>query len=88
MKSRHSTFFIVLAVVVNQLLYCQKATPPVHIVKDIAYNNINDAYAQKRCKLDLYVPQNRNDFPTLVWFHGGGLREGSKEHPWVKDLCE
>ncbi len=28
--------------------------------------------------LDLYVPQGARGFPTLVWFHGGGLTEGDK----------
>lgn len=37
-----------------------------------------DAYAAERCKLDLYLPAGRKDFPTLVWFHGGGLENGGK----------
>ncbi|MCC9601184.1 alpha/beta hydrolase fold domain-containing protein [Stieleria sp. JC731] len=35
-------------------------------------------YEQERCKLDWYLPTDRKGFPTLVWFHGGGLRNGHK----------
>lgn len=37
-----------------------------------------DAYARDRCQLDLYLPAEKRDFPTLVWFHGGGLEGGDK----------
>ena len=37
------------------------------------------AYLAERCKLDLYLPAGEKDFPTLVWFHGGGLAGGSKQ---------
>jgi len=36
-------------------------------------------YERSRCLLDLHLPGNSHDFPTLVWFHGGGLQDGSKE---------
>ncbi|MGV3662516.1 MAG: alpha/beta hydrolase [Prosthecobacter sp.] len=39
------------------------------------------AYEKERCKLDLYLPTDKKDFPTLVWFHGGGLTAGSKDSP-------
>lgn len=39
------------------------------------------AYEKERCKLDLYLPQGKKDFPTLVWFHGGGLTGGTKDDP-------
>ena len=31
-----------------------------------------------RCELDIYYPENKKDFPTIVWFHGGGLKAGNK----------
>ena len=40
-----------------------------------------DAYRAQRCKLDLYYPANTRNFPTLVWFHGGGLRGGNRSVP-------
>lgn len=40
-----------------------------------------DAYIAERCVLDFYYPKNVKDFPTIVWFHGGGLTGGKKEIP-------
>lgn len=56
--------------------------------KDISYllENETDAYRQERCKLDIYYPEGIKDFPTVVWFHGGGLTGGSKHIP--KELRE
>lgn len=45
-----------------------------------------DAYRKERCKLDVYYPVGKKDFPTIVWFHGGGLEGGSKHIP--KELTE
>ncbi|MEE2639524.1 MAG: alpha/beta hydrolase [Planctomycetota bacterium] len=38
-------------------------------------------YANERCRLDLYFPTEKKDFATVVWFHGGGLKQGSKTIP-------
>jgi len=36
-------------------------------------------YRAERCKLDIYYPVgNDRKFPTLVWFHGGGMVGGEK----------
>jgi len=43
--------------------------------------NKTDAYINERCVLDIYYPKNTKNFPTIVWFHGGGLTGGSKEIP-------
>ena len=40
-----------------------------------------DDYAAERCKLDIYVPSKAKNLPTVVWFHGGGLRGGNKQLP-------
>ena len=37
-----------------------------------------DAYKSERLKLDVYIPEGKKDFATLVWFHGGGLTGGNK----------
>lgn len=52
----------------------------VSIVTDIAYKSGDGltAYEAERCKLDLYLPEGEKDFATLLWFHGGGMTEGSK----------
>ncbi|MCX7005999.1 MAG: alpha/beta hydrolase, partial [Kiritimatiellaeota bacterium] len=36
-------------------------------------------YERERCVLDVYLPQSATGFATLVWFHGGGLTQGSKD---------
>lgn len=38
----------------------------------------NLQYLEERCKLDLETPAKRTNYPTLVWFHGGGLKKGAK----------
>jgi acetyl esterase/lipase len=51
----------------------------VRVVKDIHYKpDASTEYEQQRCKLDLYLPAGAKDFPTIVWFHGGGLKGGDK----------
>jgi acetyl esterase/lipase len=40
-----------------------------------------DNYMQERCVLDFYYPTNIKDFPTVVWFHGGGLTGGERFIP-------
>jgi acetyl esterase/lipase len=46
-----------------------------------AATNKSDSYINERCVLDIYYPKNIKGFPTIVWFHGGGLTGGSKEIP-------
>ncbi len=43
--------------------------------------NKSDAYINERCVLDIYIPKNVKNFPTVIWFHGGGLTGGQKEIP-------
>lgn len=40
-----------------------------------------DKYMQEMCVIDFYYPQNVENFPTIVWFHGGGLSAGKREIP-------
>lgn len=42
----------------------------------------NDTYRRERCKLDIYYPEGKTDYPTIVWFHGGGLEGGEKGIPF------
>ena len=52
--------------------------------KDISYYEKdapaqgNMEYRNERCKLDLKTPDKFVKFPTLVYFHGGGLKKGKK----------
>lgn len=61
-----------------------KETPElVRKVDGIAYHpadkKVDDP--EKRCFVDLRLPENAKDFPTLVWFHGGGLTGGGRDFP-------
>jgi acetyl esterase/lipase len=38
-------------------------------------------YMKERCRLDVYYPTNVESFPTVVWFHGGGLTGGERFIP-------
>ncbi|HEX5002620.1 MAG TPA: alpha/beta hydrolase [Bacteroidia bacterium] len=40
-----------------------------------------DAYIASQCRLDLYFPKGAKNYPTIVWFHGGGITSGKKEIP-------
>lgn len=61
------------------------AEPPlpdgIRLLTDMAYKQ-GDAltdYEKERCKLDVYLPKEGQGFATLVWFHGGGLKNGDKD---------
>lgn len=54
------------------------------VQKDIPYRTGDDqtAYAKARCRLDLTLPPaGMKPIATLVWFYGGGLKNGSKDLP-------
>jgi acetyl esterase/lipase len=60
----------------------------IHYYSDSIQNT--DKYIKETCILDVYYPQNKKEFATVVWFHGGGLTSGSKEIPEAlknKGLC-
>ncbi len=50
--------------------------------KDLPYyTSTENEYQRERCRLDLYYPTNIKSFPTVIWFHGGGLTAGNKSIP-------
>ncbi|GJQ63327.1 MAG: lipase [Melioribacteraceae bacterium] len=54
------------------------------MLNDISYYEaakITDDYQKERCVLDIYYPANIEDFATVVWFHGGGIKMGEKFVP-------
>lgn len=65
--------------------------PEVRVVRDVSYRaeTEKDDYARQRCKLDLYLPAEKKDFPCVVWFHGGALETGSRngEKAWGSSLA-
>lgn len=56
-------------------------------ISDIPYRSEGNEYALNRCKLDLYIPVNVENFPTVVWFHGGGLTGGERFIPDELKKC-
>jgi alpha-beta hydrolase superfamily lysophospholipase len=58
------------------------------IVKNLFYKSGSalSGYEKKRCFLDLYLPADRENFPVIVWFHGGSLQHGSKDDGFTQDL--
>lgn len=81
MKKTLSTFVCLLLMVV-----CHAQTK-YQTLEDIPYHTNSDTYAQERCKLDIYYPENADGFATIVWFHGGGLSSGNKFIPEQLKEC-
>ena len=54
-----------------------------NLLENVSYYGeiLSDSYQSERCKLDLYYPKGIKNFPTVVWFHGGGLKAGNKSVP-------
>lgn len=70
----NKSIFLTLAL----LLCTSVAMAQYQQVNDIPYTESSDAYAQERCKLDVYYPTNGKNAPVVVWFHGGGIEGGNK----------
>lgn len=52
------------------------------LISDVFYGNLPDQ------KLDLYIPDRKN-YPTFIYFHGGGIENGAKEDSrFYSSLCE
>lgn len=66
-------------------LFAVQAQQQYTTEKDIHYyaDNINkqDGYIESQCKLDFYYPKGAKNFATIIWFHGGSIKGGSKELP-------
>lgn len=63
-------------------------TPELHdanyrLTTELLYREAKDASAEvhQRCRLDVYAPATKKGFPTVVWFHGGGLTAGERFVP-------
>lgn len=57
------------------------ATEAYRLDRDVPYyaaEEIKDDYQRERCVLDIYYPTDTPNFPTVVWFHGGGMQGGKK----------
>lgn len=68
-----------------QAIQAQKHENNYKTIPDISYRSADQSqqtdYMRDRCKLDLYYPTSIKNYPTVVWFHGGGLKGGKKTIP-------
>lgn len=73
MKRFYTTILILLVGTGFSIINAQAT---YKLISDISYRteveSDADDYIAERCKLDFYYPENKNDFITVVWFHGGG----------------
>lgn len=53
------------------------------IIENVYYTNLQ----HPQQVLDVHLP-DAESFPTLIWFHGGGLCSGDKKHPMIAALVE
>ena len=79
-----------LLILLSLLFLCQISfadTPKATYTttKNIAYLAASDDYQRHQCQLDLYLPENRPGFATVIWFHGGGLSSGHREFPDLRN---
>lgn len=75
--NKTSLLAIALCLLLSVSLHAQKYTTK----SDISYRTEGNDYALQRCKLDFYYPEGVKDYPTVVWFHGGGLTGGERFIP-------
>jgi len=76
-------YFILFLFVVTVIeSSAQDSTTTYQTVYNVSYTDVYqkniDDYMKERCKLDIYYPVNKENFATVVWFHGGGLKAGEK----------
>lgn len=79
MQTRLGFFWVsvFVSLCLGSLTVASAADDLVH--KDLSYKTVATTdYERERCKVDLYLPRDAKDFPTLVWFHGGALQGGDK----------
>ena len=75
-----------------QIVFAQDAKKQIHYKTETGIPYYGEAimkgdkYMQEMCVVDFYYPTNIEDFPTIVWFHGGGLTSGKRSIPdYLKD---
>jgi acetyl esterase/lipase len=83
-------YFVVLQMIIVCNTFAQKSSidkSPVDYITDTAIlyrDGVKEKLTGdmlKSCRLDVYYPVKEKKFATIVWFHGGGLTEGSRFVP-------
>lgn len=82
---RPTLFLIALLLINLQPVPAQEQKADYKTIPEISYRSgiqtPQTDYMRERCKLDLYYPTSIKNYPTVVWFHGGGLKGGKKSVP-------
>lgn len=56
----------------------------ITVKRDLVFAEVDD----QKLKLDLYLPDAKEEAPLIVWIHGGGWRGGSKNKVPIQKLTE
>jgi acetyl esterase/lipase len=77
---RFASPITLLLVFASPLLAENPISYEVEVLSDVPYRagSTQSDYETERCRLDVYLPLQKASFPTLIWFHGGGLKNGDK----------
>ncbi len=71
------SFLVLVTLVAVSGIASAADTITYRIENDISYLQEGQAdatdYQRDRCRLDVYYPESKPGFATVVWFHGGGL---------------
>lgn len=63
--------------------------PAQEAISQIVHPALTYAEIQgQKLKLDLYLPENVQSPPLLVWIHGGGWRGGSRKAPKLGEMVQ
>ena len=87
MKKNVLFLFVLSFLISAASLFAEEISQPngYKLDSDILYRSTElaekDEYIKQRCRLDVYYPENRKGFATIVWFHGGGLEGGERYIP-------
>lgn len=80
MKKNTTFFFMILtSLLINSQNINYKRSNAISYLN--SSDKITAEYQKEMCLLDIYYPKNKENVPTIVWFHGGGLTGGAREIP-------
>lgn len=82
---KKTKFILLLSFVMFSINYTYSQEANAYtLLENISYRAteaLEDSYIAERCVLDIYYPENIENFPTIIYFHGGGLKYGNKYIP-------
>jgi acetyl esterase/lipase len=81
MRVKPNKVYSLVAVLMGTCLFSANSMAQYVQESNISYASLATNPECSRCVLDIYYPDELDDFATIIWFHGGGLRGGEKEIP-------